>query len=306
MRPMYTDQDLKPLRGQRKPPWLRVPWPGTGDFPEVHRLTRELSLVTVCEEAKCPNIGECWGHGTVTFMILGDTCTRACKFCNVKTGNPGGRVDPTEPLRVAEAVARLRLNYVVLTSVDRDDLPDGGASVFAETIRRIRQRSPATLVEGLIPDFQGDLEALQVVVDAAPDVLGNNIETVRRLTPQVRDPRASYDQTLLVLENIKRLNPRIVVKTGMMVGLGETEEEVLETMDDLRAVGVEVLTLGQYLQPSPRHYPVKEWVTPEKFKFYEQEGLKRGFLYVASGPLVRSSYHAWEAFLEARQRAAQE
>ncbi len=303
MRPMYTEQDLKKLHGRRKPPWLRVPWPGTGEFPEVSRLTRELSLVTVCEEARCPNIGECWGHGTVTFMILGDTCTRACRFCNVKTGNPGGRVDPTEPFRVAEAVARLKLNYVVLTSVDRDDLPDGGASVFAETIRRIRAKSPATLVEGLIPDFQGDLEALKIVVDAAPDVLGNNIETVRRLTPEVRDPRASYDQTLRVLENIRRLNPRIVVKTGMMVGLGETEDEVLETMDDLRAVGVEVLTIGQYLQPSPRHYPVKEWVPPEKFRFYEEEGLKRGFLYVASGPLVRSSYHAFEAFLQARKNA---
>ena len=297
MRPLVNEKDRIKLRGKRKPEWLKVKLPSGEEYERVRKLLKTLRLHTVCEEAMCPNVAECWGAGTATVMILGDTCTRACKFCAVKTGNPKGIVDHAEPLRVALAIAKLGLRYVVITSVDRDDLPDGGASIFAETIKRIHEFSPDTVVEGLIPDFQGDLNALKTVVDAKPEVLGTNIETVRRLTPAVRDPRASYEQTLYILENIKRFDSNIKSKTGIMLGLGETEEEVLQTMDDLRAVDVEILTLGQYLQPTARHLPVKEWITPEKFEYYRNEALKRGFKFVASGPLVRSSYRAWESLI---------
>lgn len=297
MRPIVKEKDKAKLRGKRKPDWLKVKLPGGEEYERVRKLLKTLRLHTVCEEAMCPNVSECWGAGTATVMILGDTCTRACRFCAVKTGNPKGVVDHAEPLRVALAIAKLGLRYVVITSVDRDDLPDGGASIFAETVRRIHEFSPNTVVEGLIPDFQGDLDALKKVIDAKPEVLGTNIETVKRLTPVVRDPRASYVQTLSVLEHIKRFDPEIKSKSGMMLGLGETEEEVLETMDDLRAVGVEILTLGQYLQPTARHLSVKEWITPEKFQYYREEALKRGFRFVAAGPLVRSSYKAWESLI---------
>ncbi len=297
MRPIVKEEDRAKVRGKRKPDWLKVPLPTGETYERVKHLIKTLKLHTVCEEALCPNVGECWAAGTATVMILGDTCTRACKFCAVKTGNPKGVVDHGEPLRVALAISALGLRYVVITSVDRDDLPDGGAAIFAETIQRIHELSPKTVVEGLIPDFQGDLDALRTVTDAHPEVLGTNIETVRRLTPTVRDPRASYDQTLTILEHIKKFNPKIRSKSGLMVGLGETEEEVLETMDDLRSVGVEILTIGQYLQPTARHLPVVEWVTPEKFRFYQEEARKRGFRFVAAGPLVRSSYRAWESLI---------
>lgn len=297
MRPIVTDKDKSKLKGVRKPNWIKVKLPVGEEYERVRKLLKTLRLHTVCEEAMCPNIAECWGAGTATVMILGDTCTRACKFCAVKTGNPKGFVDHAEPLKVALAIAKLALKYVVITSVDRDDLPDGGASIFAQTIQRIQELSPDTVVEGLIPDFQGDLIALKTVVDANPHVLGTNIETVRRLSPVVRDPRASYEQTLLILENIKKLNPNIKSKSGMMLGLGETVDEVLQTMDDLREVGVEILTLGQYLQPTAKHLTVKEWVSPEKFQYFRLEALKKGFKFVASGPLVRSSYKAWESLI---------
>jgi len=263
---------------------------------------RELRLHTVCQEALCPNIGECWTHGTLTVMILGDICTRACKFCAVHTGNPKGLVDPEEPRRVAEAIARMGVRYVVLTSVDRDDLPDGGASHFAATIRAIKERAPGVLVEALTPDFQGDLKAVETVLAANPEVYAQNLETVRRLTPKVRDPRAGYEQTLKVLAHAKKVRPDILTKSSLMLGLGETEEEILEAMRDLRAAGVDILTLGQYLRPTPAHLPVARYVPPEDFKRYEAWGYELGFREVFAGPLVRSSYRADRVFLEATQR----
>ncbi len=262
-------------------------------------LVRGLALHTVCEEALCPNIGECWGAGTATLMILGDTCTRACRFCAVKTGNPRGVVDLEEPRRVAEAIAELQLNYVVITSVDRDDLPDGGAKIFAETIREIKSRSPRTLVEVLTPDFRGVRESIEKVVRAQPDVFGQNIETVRRLTYHARDRRAGYDQTLNVLRTVKEIDPTRKTKSSILVGIGETPDEVIETMRDLRAAQVDLLAIGQYLQPThlKRHIPLVEYVHPDQFARYREEGKKLGFKYVASGPLVRSSYKAWEAAL---------
>ncbi len=285
----------KPIRAP-KPEWLRVSLPGGARYQAVRETLQRLRLHTVCAEAQCPNVGECWGGGTATVMLMGDTCTRGCRFCHVKTAARPPALDPDEPRHLAEAVAQLGLDYIVVTSVDRDDLPDGGAGHFADAIRRLKE-IPGLLVEVLTPDFQGDPEAVRTVGRAGPDVFANNVETVRRLTPVVRDARAGYDQTLGVLARMKAEFPKIVTKSSIMVGLGEAEAEVEETMRDLRAHGVEILTLGQYLRPSAWHLPVQEWVSPERFAAYSERGLALGFRYVASGPLVRSSYRAAELFL---------
>ncbi len=284
-----------PIR-ERKPGWLRVDLPGGPRYQRVRETLQGLRLHTVCAEAQCPNVGECWGGGTATVMLMGDTCTRGCRFCHVKTAAHPPPLDPDEPRHLAEAVAQLGLDYIVVTSVDRDDLADGGAGHFAEAIRRLKE-IPGLLVEVLTPDFRGDPDAVRIVGRAAPDVFANNLETVRRLTPVVRDARAGYDQTLGVLEQMHREFPRIVTKSSIMVGLGETEAEVHEAMRDLRAHGVEILTLGQYLRPSAWHLPVQEWISPERFAAYREQGLALGFRYVASGPLVRSSYRAAELLL---------
>lgn len=290
-----TETPVRP----RHPEWIRVRAPYGEKYTHLKGLVRGLQLHTVCEEAMCPNIGECWGAGTATIMILGDTCTRTCRFCAVKTGNPRGIVDTQEPTRVADALADLQLNYVVLTSVDRDDLPDGGAEIFAETVRQIKTKSPRTRVEVLTPDFRGERACVQKIVDAQPDVFGQNIETVRRLTHIVRDRRAGYDQTLAVLRMIKELDATRRTKSSILVGMGETPDGVIETMRDLRAANVDLLAIGQYLQPTKlkRHVPLVEYVTPDQFARYRDEGMRLGFKYVASGPLVRSSYKAWEAVL---------
>ncbi len=283
-------------REARKPPWLKVPMPGGERYQKVKETLRGLSLHTVCQEASCPNVGECWGGGTATVMLMGDVCTRGCRFCHVKTAAHPPPLDPDEPRHLAEAVAELGLDYIVVTSVDRDDVPDGGAAHFADAIARLKE-IPGLLVEVLTPDFQGDAAAVRTVCRAAPDVFANNVETVRRLTPVVRDARAGYDQTLGVLALARREVPKVVTKSSIMVGLGETEDEVVDTMKDLRAAGVEILTLGQYLRPSAWHLPVVEWVSPQRFAAYREAGLALGFRYVASGPLVRSSYRAAELFL---------
>jgi lipoyl synthase len=280
----------------RKPGWLRVNVPGGERYGRVRETLRGLSLHTVCQEAHCPNVGECWGGGTATVMLMGDTCTRACRFCKVKTAAHPPPLDPEEPRHVADAVRALGLDYVVVTSVDRDDLPDGGAAHFAEAIRRLKE-IPGLLVEVLTPDFRGDAAAVRRVGEAAPHVFANNLETVRRLSPAVRDARAGYDQTLEVLARMRREFPGVVTKSSIMVGLGESEAEVEEAMADLRAAGVEILTLGQYLRPSSWHLPVVEWISPERFGAYRERGLAQGFRYVASGPLVRSSYRAGELFM---------
>jgi lipoic acid synthetase len=280
-----------------KPPWLKVRLPSGAGYERVRGILKGLDLRTVCEEARCPNVAECWGGGTATVMLLGDTCTRGCRFCNVRTGNPRGAVDPEEPARVAGAVARLGLRYVVLTSVNRDDLDDGGAAHFAETVRAIRRLDAAILVETLIPDYEG--EALAALAASAPDVIAHNVETVERLTPEVRDrARNSYRKSLRVLERAKFLAPRSFTKSSVMLGLGEGDEEVRATMRDLRSVGVEGLTIGQYLRPSSWHLPVAEYVEPARFEAWRREGEALGFRLVAAGPLVRSSYRAGEYFLE--------
>jgi lipoic acid synthetase len=284
------------------PDWFRVRMPGGENFSRLHTLMRTQTLHTVCEEAACPNIGDCWGRGTATFMILGDTCTRACSYCYVKTGRPLA-VDPGEPSRVARVASEMQLKYVVVTSVDRDDLPDGGAEVFAGTIRELRAASPGARVEVLIPDFNGDEVALRTVMDARPDVLNHNIETVRRVFRKVR-PKGDYDQSLELLRRARRMNPSSATKSGMMVGLGETRDEVLETMRDLRAVDTDLLTVGQYLRPSPRHHPLIRFYHPRDFDDLAREGLRMGFRHVAAGPLVRSSYHAEEQHQAARPLVA--
>ena len=282
---------------QPKPPWLKVRAPGGERYNKIKRRARQLQLHTVCEEAQCPNIGECWGGGTATFMVMGEICTRGCRFCAVNTRRNGAPLDPNEPKNVAEAIAEMELDYVVVTSVDRDDLDDQGAGHFAECIRQIRIKNPNTLVEVLIPDFSGDPEKLQIVTDAKPDVLAHNIECVRNLTSKVRDPRAGYDQSLRVLANVKQQYPKMMSKSSIMVGVGESEAEVLETMMDLRSVGVDFLTIGQYLQPTKKHLKVDSFVQPDVFEMYRTEGENLGFKYVASGPLVRSSYKAGEFFI---------
>ncbi len=270
-------------------------------YRSVVSLVSRLGIATVCESALCPNIVECWNSGVATFMIMGDVCTRGCRFCYVVKGKPKP-LDPLEPLRVAEAVRILGLDYVTITSVDRDDLPDGGASHFAETIRAIRRLNPSVKIEVLIPDFQGDVDAVREVVEAEPDVLAHNIETVRKLTPKVRDRRAGYDQSLKVLRVAKELNPSLVTKSSILLGLGETFDEVVEAMRDLRSAGVDILVLSQYLRPSPKQLPVARMYTLEEFKELEEVAYKLGFSYVVAHPLARTSYKAGEAYLEAVKR----
>ena len=282
----------------RKPPWIRVKLPSGETYSRVRSIIRKYRLHTVCDEALCPNISECWGSGTATIMLLGDTCTRACKFCAVKTGNPRGYIDWDEPRRVAEAVKELNLDYVVLTSVTRDDLEDGGASIYAETVRLVKEVCPDIIVEVLIPDFNNDPNALKMVVESGVDVVAHNIETVERLTPKVRDPRAGYWKSLKTLKMVKDLSDKVYTKSSIMLGLGERDDEVVKAMRDLRSVGVDILTIGQYLQPTRHHLPVVEYVTPEKFRWFREIGERLGFLYVASGPLVRSSYKAGEYFIK--------
>ncbi len=284
-------------RTARKPSWLRVGVAGGERYARVKETLGTLRLHTVCAEAHCPNVAECWGGGTATVMLMGDTCTRACRFCQVKTAARPPPLDPEEPRHLADAIRALGLDYVVVTSVDRDDLPDGGAGHFAEAIVCLKE-IPGLLVEVLTPDFRGDPEAVRAVGRAGPDVFANNLETVRRLTPAVRDARAGYDQTLEVLSRMGQEFPGVATKSSLMVGLGEEEAEVEEAMRDLRAAKVEILTLGQYLRPSEWHLPVVEWVSPERFRRYEKLGAEHGFRYVASGPLVRSSYRAGELFLK--------
>ncbi len=287
---------INPQPVLRKPPWLKVALPRGTAYEYVRAEVKRLDLHTVCQEAMCPNLGECWGAGTATIMILGDTCTRGCHFCNVKTGSPHGEVDWLEPKRVAAAVAELGWRYLVLTAVDRDDLADGGAAIFANTVRMIHQQSPDAKVECLTGDFAGDLDALDIVLAAQPEVLAHNLETVERLQASVRDRRASYRQSLAVLARAKESGKTRFTKTSLMLGLGETEPEVAQTMDDARAVGVDIFTMGQYLQPTKRHLPVREFVTPEKFDRLRVLGESKGFRQVVASPLSRSSYHAEQAF----------
>jgi len=271
-----------------KPKWLRVKLPTGESYREVRRLVDKHKLHTICESGSCPNMGECWGEGTATFMILGNVCTRSCGFCAVKTGRPSA-VDLMEPKRVADSVKLMKVKHAVLTSVDRDDLPDGGADIWVETVSQIRIESPGTTLETLIPDFAGKWDNLQKIIHVAPEIVSHNLETVRRLTKEVRI-QAKYDRSLELLFRLKKGGMK--TKSGVMLGLGESEEEVVETMEDLRNVNVDVLTLGQYLQPTPKHLFVQDFITPEKFQFYKDLGLKMGFKYVESGPLVRSSYRA--------------
>ena len=281
----------------RKPVWLRVRAPAGENYTKVKQSLRSLNLHTVCEEARCPNISECWGTGTATIMIMGDICTRGCRFCAVNSGKPV-LLDAGEPERVAKAIKEWRLRYVVITSVCRDDLEDGGAEHIAKTIKAIKLLCPTIVVESLIPDFRGDDSSIKKIVKSEPQVISHNIETVPRLTPKVRDARASYEQSLLVLKKIKDINSLIYTKSSIMLGLGESEEEVIQTIKDLRSVGVSILTIGQYLQPTPKHLPLIEFIAPEKFNWFREIAERMGFVYVASGPLVRSSYRAGEFFLE--------
>ena len=281
----------------RKPSWLRVKAPAGENYTKVKQSLRLLNLHTVCEEARCPNISECWGTGTATIMVMGDICSRGCRFCAVNSGKPS-LLDAGEPERVAKAIKEWKLRYVVITSVCRDDLEDGGAEHIAKTVKAIKLLCPTTIVESLIPDFRGYDSSIKEIVKSEPEVISHNIETVTRLTPKVRDARASYEQSLLVLKKIKDINSLIYTKSSIMLGLGESEEEVIQTIKDLRSVGVSILTLGQYLQPTPKHLPLVEFITPEKFNWFREIAEKMGFVYVASGPLVRSSYRAAEFFLE--------
>jgi lipoyl synthase len=277
---------------ERKPSWLKVRAPGGANYVRLLGLLRELDLHTVCEEAHCPNVGECWEHGTATFMILGDVCTRNCPYCAVAHGRPPV-FDPDEPARVADAVARLGLRHAVITSVDRDDLPDFGSGIFAETVRLIHARVPDCSVEVLVPDFQGNEAAIQAVLDARPDVYNHNTETVPRLYKRAR-PGGRYPRVLDLFRFAKRVAPAIPTKSGIILGMGETIEEVIDVMRDLRSVDVDILTLGQYLRPSADHIPLDRYVTPDEFRHLREVGLAQGFRHVESGPLVRSSYHAWE------------
>lgn len=276
----------------RKPPWLRVKIGGGKAFQIVRDTVHANHLNTVCEESHCPNIGECWSHGTATLMLMGSVCTRACKFCAVDTGNPKGRLDPNEPAHAAQSVRLMNLRYVVLTSVDRDDLADGGAQHYADCIVAIKKKNPTTAVEALTPDFSGSKVAVATVVRAGVNVFAQNIESVERLTQRVRDPRAGYKQTLEVLAHAKSLSADLLTKSSLMVGLGETDSEIEQTMVDLRSHAVDVLTIGQYLRPTQNHLPIHRWVTPEQFAHYRKLGLRMGFTEIASGPLVRSSYRA--------------
>ena len=285
-------RDAEPVSIGRKPRWLRAKMPSGPGYSSVREIVREHRLSTVCEESMCPNIGECWNAGTATIMVLGSVCTRACRFCAVDTGNPKGWLDPEEPVNTGRAVKLMGLDYVVITSVDRDDLPDGGAAHYAACVGEIKKHNPQTAVEALTPDFSGVLEHVEWVVDSDLEVFAQNVETVRRLTYPVRDPRAGYEQTLKVLEHAKKYRPEVLTKTSLMLGLGERDDEIMATMDDLRDAGVDILTLGQYLRPTPNHLAVERFVPPEEFDSYRREGLDKGFLEVVAGPLVRSSYRA--------------
>lgn len=277
---------------QTKPPWLKVRLQNSSEYQSVKEIVKTHKLSTVCEESKCPNINECWSAGTATIMIMGSVCTRACRFCSVDTGNPKGWLDPEEPAAAARAVELMNLKYIVITSVDRDDLADGGAQHYADCVNAIKKTSPQTAVEVLTPDFQGSTDAIDLLLNSGISVFAQNVETVKRLTHPVRDPRASYEQTISLLAHAKKTKPEILTKTSLMLGLGETDEEITECLNDLRTAKVDIVTFGQYLRPTPNHLPVQRYVTPEKFEAYRQLGLQKGFLEVVSGPFVRSSYRA--------------
>ncbi len=284
---------------ERKPEWLKIKLYSGEKFDKIKNALRKRNLYTVCEESHCPNIPECWANeGTATFLLMGDVCTRACKFCHIKTAYPAKPLDAKEPVKLAEAIAEMGLDYTVLTSVTRDDLPDGGAAHFALCIKEIKKRHPNALVEVLTPDFKGNKDAIKTVVEAGPDVYAHNIETVRDLQRKVRDPRANMDQSLFVLKHVKELNPNIITKSSIMLGIGETEEQVISAMDELRSAGVQILTMGQYLRPSSWHLTVAEYVHPDKFNRLKGIAESKGFLFVAAGPFVRSSYRAGELFIK--------
>ncbi len=284
------DIQESPPRPRRRPEWIKVRAPGGETYTQLRHLMRSKELHTVCEEAMCPNIGECWGKGTATFLILGNICTRSCGFCDIKTGRPGP-IDWQEPMRVAESVRAMNLQHVVITSVNRDERKDGGAPIFAMVIRRIREVHPGCSIEVLIPDFKGDPDALKIVMDARPEILNHNVETVPRLFRKVQ-PQDHYEWAMTTLENAKKMDPLVLTKSGIMVGLGETFDEVVEVMQDLAGRGVDILTIGQYLQPSKQHLPIERYYTPEEFEEFKRIGLEMGFKWVESGPLVRSSYKA--------------
>lgn len=282
-----------------KPEWLKIRLNFNDNFSGIKQTMQKHKLHTVCESAHCPNISECWSGGTATFMLMGDVCTRACRFCAVKTGNPMKQLDTDEPRKLANALKEIKLfDYVVLTSVNRDDMEDGGSAHFAECIREIKKEYLKIIVEVLIPDFNGNIESLKNIIDAKPDVIAHNIETIERLQKKARDPRANYGQSLNVLKNSKKLSPGIFTKSSIMVGIGETDGEIMDAMKDLRDIGVDILTIGQYLRPTDWHLPVTHFIEPEKFRFYEQKGLELGFRFVAAGPFVRSSYKAGELFVK--------
>lgn len=277
---------------ERKPKWLRIKSQNSSKFRELKEIVSHKKLHTVCEEAMCPNIQECWSHGTATFMLLGSVCTRACKFCAVDTGNPKGQIDAKEPEKVANSIAQMNLKYAVLTSVNRDDLEDGGAMHFAQTVVSTKKEAPGVIIEALVPDFLGKRESIQTLLNSNVEVFAQNLETVKRLTHQVRDHRAGYEQTLEVLAYAKKYSPKTISKTSLMLGLGESEDELLESFNDIRSAGVDVLTLGQYMRPTINHLPVEKWYSPEEFLYMKNLALDIGFKEVASGPLVRSSYRA--------------
>ena len=287
-----TRKDAAPVVRGGKPKWLRAKMPAGKGYASVNKIVNEHRLSTVCEESMCPNIGECWNAGTATIMVLGSVCTRACRFCAVDTGNPKGWLDSEEPYNTGRAVQLMGLEYVVITSVDRDDLADGGAGHYAACVREIKKQNPETAVEALTPDFNGVAEHVEIVVGSGLDVFAQNVETVRRLTHPVRDPRAGYEQTIEVLRHAKQYRPDVLTKTSLMLGLGERDNEIMRTMDDLRDAGVDILTLGQYLRPTPNHLAVERYVSPDEFDLYRREGLDKGFLEVVAGPMVRSSYRA--------------
>lgn len=281
-----------------KPPWLKVKAPAGENYQNIKEMLGKLNLATVCQEARCPNMGECWAGGTATFMLMGEVCTRGCRFCNVKTGNPKGKIDNREPEKVGWSIAQMGLTYVVLTSVNRDDMEDQGADHFGRTVETIKKNDPDLIVEILTPDFQGEKSLIHRVVDSKPDVFAHNVETVSRLTPSVRDPRATYQQSLDVLAEVKVRDPQMYTKSSLMLGLGETDQEIMQALQDLKAVGCDVVTFGQYLQPSARHLKVIEYIKPEKFEYWKKVAEDMNFLYCASGPLVRSSYKAGEFFMK--------
>ena len=287
------------------PGWLKIRPPSGERYQRLRSMVSGLRLTTVCEEARCPNLSECWSSGTATLMLMGEVCTRGCRFCSVKTAKVGEALDPDEPQKVAETVRTMELSYVVLTSVDRDDLADGGASHFARTVRHLKESVPGVLVETLIPDFSEKPGALETIASCGADVLAHNLETIRRLTASVRDPRAGYELSLTVLRRLKELAPNVLTKSSLMLGLGETDVELDESFADLRAAGVDLLTMGQYLQPTPKHLPVAEFVPPEEFQRLHERAAEFGFLHIAAGPFVRSSYKAGELFVESLLRGGE-